>query len=70
VAVTLTYAISRGHALIGRALYPPEARAADKEHRDLAGVPEEIVIATKLQLADGLLNHAHARGFCAGFDRR
>ena len=41
VAVTLTYATGRGHALIGRALYLPEARAADEEHRELAGVPEE-----------------------------
>jgi SRSO17 transposase len=67
VAVTLTYATSRGHALIGRALYLPEARAADEEHRDLAGVPEDVLFATKPQLADGLLDHAHARGIRAGF---
>ena len=42
VAVTLTYATSRGHALIGRALYLPEGCAADEEHRELAGVPEEV----------------------------
>ena len=41
VAVTLTYATGRGHALIGRALYLPEGCAADEEHRELAGVPEE-----------------------------
>jgi len=40
VAVTLTYATGRGHALIGRALYLPEACTADEEHRELAGVPE------------------------------
>jgi SRSO17 transposase len=67
VAVTLTYATGRGHALIGRALYLPEARAADEEHRDLAGIPEEVMFATKPQLADGLLDHAHARGIHAGF---
>jgi SRSO17 transposase len=39
VTVTLTFAASRGHALIGRALYLPEGRAADEEHRELAGVP-------------------------------
>ena len=33
VAVTLTYATSRGHALIGRALYLPWACAGDEEHR-------------------------------------
>jgi len=36
VAVTLTYARRRGHALIGRAWYLPEACAADEEHRELA----------------------------------
>jgi SRSO17 transposase len=35
VAVTLTYATGRGHALIGRALYLPEGCAADEEHREL-----------------------------------
>jgi len=34
VAVTLTYATTRGHALIGRALYLPEGCAADEEHRE------------------------------------
>jgi SRSO17 transposase len=37
VAVTLTFATSRGHALIGRALYLPDGCAADEEHRELAG---------------------------------
>ena len=67
VAVTLTYATSRGHALIGRALYLPEARAADEEHRGLAGIPEEVMFATKPQLADSLLDRAHARGTRAAF---
>ena len=67
VAVTLTYATSRGHALIGRALYLPEACAADEEHRELAGIPDEVLFATKPQLADGLLEHAHSRGIRAGF---
>lgn len=67
VAVTLTYATSRGHALIGRALYLPEACAADEEHRELAGIPEEVMFATKPQLAGGLLDHAHAQGVRAPF---
>jgi hypothetical protein len=46
-------ATGRGHALIGRALYLPEACAADEEHRELAGVPEEVMFATKPQLAAG-----------------
>ena len=60
VAVTLTYATGRGHALIGHALYLPEGCAADEEHRELAGVQEELMLATKPQLAAGLLNRAQA----------
>jgi SRSO17 transposase len=67
VAVTLTYATGRGHALIGRALYLPEGCAADEEHRELAGVPEEVLFATKPQLASGLLDRAHRLGIRAAF---
>jgi SRSO17 transposase len=67
VAVTVTYATSRGHALIGRALYLPESCAADEEHRELAGVPEEVMFATKPQLAGSLLDRAHALGIGAAF---
>jgi len=67
VAVTLTYATGRGHALIGRALYLPEARAADEEHRELAGIPEEVPFATKPQLASDLLDHAQSLGIRAAF---
>ena len=58
VAVTLACASPAGHALIGRALYLPGGWAADEERRELAGVPEEVVFATKPQLAAGLLQHA------------
>jgi SRSO17 transposase len=67
VAVTLTYATGRGHALIDRALYLPEGCAADEEHRELAGIPEEVLFATKPQLASELLERAHARGIHAAF---
>jgi SRSO17 transposase len=67
VAVTLTYASGRGHTLIDRALYLPEARAADEEHRELAGIPEETAFATKPQLAAQLLERAHQRGIRAVF---
>ena len=65
VAVTLTYAASRGHALIGRALYLPEGCAADEEHRELAGVPEQVLFATRPQLAAALLEHAQSLGIRA-----
>src|SRR5438067_6467988 len=67
VAVTLTYATGRGHALIGRALYLPGGCAADEEHRELAGVPDEVLFATKPQLAGALLDRAHALGIRAAF---
>ncbi len=67
VAVTLTYATGRGHALTGRALYLPGGCAADEEHRELAGVPEEVLFATKPQLASALLDRAHSLGIRAAF---
>jgi SRSO17 transposase len=67
VAVTLTYAAPAGHALIGRALYLPADWAADEERRELAGVPEEVLFATKPQLAGDLLEQAHDRGIRAAF---
>jgi hypothetical protein len=67
VAVTLTFATSRGHTLIDRALYLPEGWAADEEHRDLAGVPEEVMFATKPELASALLQKARQRGIGAAF---
>jgi SRSO17 transposase len=67
MAVTLTYATGRGHALIGRALYLPEACAADDEHRELAGVPEEVMFASKPRLAGALLERAQSLGIRAAF---
>jgi SRSO17 transposase len=63
----LTYATSRGHTLIGRALYLPGACAADEERRELAGVPEEVMFASKPQLAGALLESVHSRGIRAAF---
>ena len=67
VAVTLTCASPAGHALIGRALYLPADWAADEERRELAGVPDDVMFATKPELAGDLLQHAHDRGIRAGF---
>ena len=67
VAVTLTVAAPAGHALIGRALYLPADWAADEERRELAGVPGDVMFATKPELAGDLLQHAHDRGIRAGF---
>jgi len=48
-------------------LYLPGACAADEEHRELAGVPEEVLFASKPQLADVLLDRAHAARIRAAF---
>lgn len=65
--MTLTFAAPARHALIGRALYPPADWAADEERRELAGVPEEVLFATKPQLAGDPLQQAHDRGIRAAF---
>ena len=39
VAVYLTYAAPRGHALIDRALYLPRSWAEDPDRCDAAGIP-------------------------------
>jgi DDE superfamily endonuclease len=67
VAVTLTYAAPAGHALIGRALYLPADWAADEERHELAGVPDEVMFATKPELAGQLPRQAHDRGIRASF---
>jgi SRSO17 transposase len=45
----------------------PEGCAADEEHRELAGVPGEVLFAAKPQLAAALLDRAHALGIHAAF---
>jgi SRSO17 transposase len=67
VEVTLTYASPAGHAMIGRSLYLPADWAADEERRELAGVPDEVMFATKPELAGRLLQHAYDLGIRAGF---
>lgn len=58
VAVYLAYATSRGHALIDRALYLPKSWADDAERRAEAGVPDEVVFATKPALAREMITRA------------
>jgi SRSO17 transposase len=65
VAVHLTYASRRGHAMIDRELYLPAAWAADEERRLLTHVPDEREFATKPQLAADMLERARALGIDA-----
>ena len=51
VAVSVSLACDQGSLPVAWQLYLPEAWAADGERRQAAGVPEEIVFATKTQIA-------------------
>ena len=62
IGVFLGYASRHGHALIDRALYLPEVWANDPARRDAAGVPAEMVFATKPQLGRQMLSRAFAAG--------
>jgi len=65
VAVHLTYASRSGQALVDRALYLTRDWAADDERRELTGVPDELVFATKPQLAATMLERAREAGMPA-----
>src|ERR671913_1681268 len=58
VGVFLAYASSRGQAFIDRELYLPEEWAQDEERRGRAGVPEDVGMRTKPELAKEMLGRA------------
>jgi SRSO17 transposase len=58
VAVYLTYAGARGHAMIDRELYLPKSWTTDPDRLAEAGVPEDIEFLTKPALAAGMLIRA------------
>src|ERR687885_454177 len=79
VGVFLAYGSRRGHALIDRRLYLPEAWAGDAERRRAAEVPEGIPFRTKPEIAREMIARALDAGVpCAwvlgdsvyGSDRR
>jgi SRSO17 transposase len=68
VAVYLTYAAPRGHALIDRALYLPRGWADDHDRCADAGIPaDKRGFATKPTLATTLIDRAVAAGTPAGW---
>lgn len=67
VAVYLTYAAPRGHALIDRALYVPRCWAEDADRRERAGIPTEVEFATKPTLAQQMIASAVQAGVPASF---
>ena len=58
----LTYASAQGRAFLDRALYLPQAWAADDARRTEAGVPVAITFQTKPALAQAMLARALAAG--------
>jgi SRSO17 transposase len=67
VGVFLAYASERGQAFIDRELYLPEEWALDKERREQAGVPEEVGMRTKAELAKVMLQRALDAGLKAAW---
>jgi SRSO17 transposase len=62
VGVFLAYASCRGQAFIDRELYLPEEWASDEHRRERAGVPEEVGMRTKPELAKEMLLRALEAG--------
>jgi SRSO17 transposase len=58
VGVFLAYGSRRGHALIDRRLYLPEAWAGDMERRRAAKVPEDVPFLTKPAIAREMVARA------------
>jgi SRSO17 transposase len=70
VGLFLAYASPRGWAFIDRALYLPEKWAQDEVRRRQAGVPQEIIFATKGELARAMLERAFGAGVPAAWASR
>jgi SRSO17 transposase len=62
VGVFLAYASQGGAAFIDRALYLPREWADDQVRRAEAGIPEETAFATKIELAQRMLERAFDAG--------
>ncbi|MEV5012927.1 IS701 family transposase [Streptomyces sp. NPDC055692] len=58
VAVHLAVVTASVRVVIDRALYLPRDWAADEERRTVAGIPEEIMFATKLQQTAAMVKNA------------
>ncbi len=62
IGVFLSYASAKGAAFIDRALYLPEEWTQDRVRCREAGIPDEVVFATKGELAQQMLVRAFAAG--------
>jgi SRSO17 transposase len=62
--VFASYAALAGHAIIAARLYVPGDWAGDSERRAAAGIPEDLVFATKPQLGTEIVEELVAGGRC------
>ena len=65
IGVFLAYTTEAGHTLVDRELYLPKSWTKDPQRCREADVPEEVVFATKPQLAARMLFRALDAGLCA-----
>ena len=62
VAVYLVYASRHGHAIVDRELYLPASWTGDADRCQAAGIPDQVVFATKPELAARMLGRTLAAG--------
>ena len=62
VAVSLHHVGEQGNAVLGWRLYLPETWAKDKERREAAGIPEEVVFKKKWELALEVIDEVRGWG--------
>jgi SRSO17 transposase len=67
VAVYLVYASDAGHGVIDRELYLPRAWTQDPDRLQAAGVPNQVRVATKPELASQMLARALEAGVPAAW---
>lgn len=58
VGVFLAYASCHGHTLIDRRVYLPKSWTEDRRRCEQAGVPDDVVFATRSELADDMITAA------------
>ena len=67
LGVFLTYAGPRGHTFLDRALYLPSSWTEDRARCRAAGIPDDVVFATKPALAQAMLERALGAGVPAAW---
>src|SRR3954454_371440 len=67
IGVFMAYRSAKGHALIDRQLYLPQAWTDDRDRCRQAGIPDDVGFATKVEMARAMLARAFAAGVPAGW---